>query len=93
MCRLTDARKIVLIGHGPGTQALMHLLNNRGGRPFLPPAYCRFSSKRSIAAVGLMRSVKGVIQVVGDWNVPATPADNPDVRSWYWKVRLSLAFS
>ncbi|KAI0766556.1 histone deacetylase complex protein [Irpex lacteus] len=63
--QLTDARKIVLIGHGPGTQALMHLLNNR--------------------AVGLMRSVKGVIQVVGDWNVPATPADNPDVRSWYWK--------
>ena len=34
-----------------------------------------------------MRLVKGVIQVVGNWNVPATPADNPELRLWYWKVR------
>ncbi|KAI0085134.1 histone deacetylase complex protein [Irpex rosettiformis] len=63
--QLTDARKIILIGHGPGCQALMHLLNNR--------------------TVGLMRLVKGVIQVVGNWNVPATPVDNTELRKWYWK--------
>ncbi|KAI0690095.1 histone deacetylase complex protein [Cytidiella melzeri] len=61
--QLTEARKIVLIGHGPGCQTLMHLLNNR--------------------TISLMRFVKGIIQVVGNYNVPSTP-ENPELRVWYY---------
>lgn len=37
-----------------------------------------------------MRTVKGVIQVVGDYNVPSTPQDPPELRAWYYKVRTTL---
>lgn len=38
-----------------------------------------------------MRSVKGVIQVVGHYNVPSTPRDLDKLRKWYYEVRICLA--
>ncbi|THH28655.1 hypothetical protein EUX98_g5539 [Antrodiella citrinella] len=61
--QLTDARRVVLIGHGPGCDALMHLIENR--------------------TVGVMRTVKHVIQVVGNYNIPMIPRDARDMRDWY----------
>ncbi|KAH8080278.1 histone deacetylase complex protein [Cristinia sonorae] len=58
--QLTDARRIVLIGHGPGCQALEDLLDNR--------------------IVGVRKSVKAVVQVVGNFNIPMVPRE---ARDWY----------
>ncbi|THG92620.1 hypothetical protein EW026_g8342 [Hermanssonia centrifuga] len=62
---LTEARQVVLIGHGPGCQNLMDLLNQR--------------------TVSVMRSVRAVVQVVGNYNIPATPRDADELRNWYYQ--------
>ncbi|PSR81152.1 hypothetical protein PHLCEN_2v6487 [Hermanssonia centrifuga] len=62
---LTEARQVVLIGHGPGCQNLMDLLNQR--------------------TVSVMKSVRAVVQVVGNYNIPATPRDADELRNWYYQ--------
>ncbi|TBU50538.1 histone deacetylase complex protein [Dichomitus squalens] len=62
--QLTDARQVILVGHGPGCAALMSLVQQR--------------------ATGVMKSVQGVAQVVGNHNVPATPRDMEGLRQWYY---------
>ncbi|TFY65179.1 hypothetical protein EVJ58_g2132 [Rhodofomes roseus] len=66
--QLTAARRVVLIGHGPGCEALMGLMRQR--------------------SVGVMRTVQGVVQVVGNHNVPVTPSDLANLRQWYFKNSL-----
>ncbi|KAI8994037.1 histone deacetylase complex protein [Trametes punicea] len=62
--QLTSARRVVLVGHGPGCAAVMSLIQQR--------------------ATGVMRSVQGVVQVVGIHNVPTTPRDAGALRQWYY---------
>ncbi|KZT72053.1 Arginase/deacetylase [Daedalea quercina L-15889] len=66
--QLTAARRVILIGHGPGCEALMGLMRNR--------------------SVGIMRSVRAVIQVVGNHSIPVTPGDLPNLRKWYYENSL-----
>ncbi|KAH9839549.1 histone deacetylase complex protein [Rhodofomes roseus] len=66
--QLTAARRVVLIGHGPGCEALMGLMRQR--------------------SVGVMRTVQGVVQVVGNHSVPVTPSDLANLRQWYFKNSL-----
>ncbi|PCH43673.1 histone deacetylase clr3 [Wolfiporia cocos MD-104 SS10] len=68
--QLTDARRVVLIGHGPGCEAIMQLLIKR--------------------SASVMRTVKAVIQVVGNHDVPWTPADQSALRQWYMKSSLVI---
>ena len=44
-------------------------------------------------AVGVMRTVRGVVQVVGHHNVPVTPMDLPQLRKWYYEVSISVELS
>nr|VWO99350.1 Transcriptional repressor TUP1 [Ganoderma boninense] len=62
--QLTDARQVILIGHGPGCAPLMSLIQQR--------------------ATSVMKTVKGVVQVVGHHNVPYTPRDMEVLRQWYY---------
>ncbi|KAI9061652.1 histone deacetylase complex protein [Trametes sanguinea] len=63
--QLTAARKVVLVGHGPGCAAIMSLIQQR-------PA-------------SVMKSVQGVVQVVGLHNVPTTPSHSGLLRQWYYE--------
>lgn len=63
--QLSGASKIILIGHGPGCQPLIGLLDRR--------------------SVGIMKSVKAVIQVVGPQKNPSVPTSSDDIRNWYRK--------
>ncbi|KZT11050.1 histone deacetylase complex protein [Laetiporus sulphureus 93-53] len=66
--QLTEARRIMLIGHGPGCEALMALMRQR--------------------PVNVMKSVRAVVQVVGNYSVPVTPGDIDSLRTWYYKNSL-----
>lgn len=44
----------------------------------------------SYTAVGVMRTVRGVVQVVGNHNVPVTPMDLPQLRKWYYEVSIPI---
>ncbi|EPS99814.1 hypothetical protein FOMPIDRAFT_1146984 [Fomitopsis schrenkii] len=68
--QLTSARRVVLIGHGPGCEALMGLMRQR--------------------SIGVMRTVRGIVQVVGHHNVPVTPMDLPQLRKWYYENSLVI---
>ena len=37
-------------------------------------------------AASVMKTVQGVVQVVGLHNIPATPRDAPALRQWYFEV-------
>ena len=89
LLRLVDARKIILIGHGPGCHALMHLMNCRGNQ-FYGARLLIIDLKQftGTAATSVMRSVKGIIQVVGHYNAPATPRDLEKLRRWYYEVSI-----
>ncbi|KAL0956532.1 hypothetical protein HGRIS_002673 [Hohenbuehelia grisea] len=65
--QLSDAKQVILIGHGPGCQPVMDLIDNR--------------------AAQVMKLVKSVVQIVGEYKVPAVPKYSDDVRAWYGKVR------
>lgn len=40
------------------------------------------------AAIGIMKSVRAIIQVVGHSNIPVTPRDANDIRKWYLDVSV-----
>ncbi|KAJ3559715.1 hypothetical protein NM688_g166 [Phlebia brevispora] len=60
---LTEARRVILIGHGPGCHSMLYLLENR--------------------TTSVMKLVKGIVQVVGTYNLPSTPRDQHEMRQWY----------
>ncbi|OJT11513.1 Histone deacetylase clr3 [Trametes pubescens] len=62
--QLTAARRVVLVGHGPGCNAIMSLIAQR--------------------AASVLKTVEGVVQVVGLHNVPTTPPNTPSLRQWYF---------
>ncbi|TFK85072.1 histone deacetylase complex protein [Polyporus arcularius HHB13444] len=62
--QLSDARRIILIGHGPGCAPVMSLIQQRPS--------------------SVMRTVRGVVQVVGLHTIPATPRDMGELRQWYY---------
>ncbi|KAI0829722.1 histone deacetylase complex protein [Trametes gibbosa] len=63
--QLTAARRVVLIGHGPGCNPIMGLIQQR--------------------AVSVMKSVLGVVQVVGLHTIPTTPPNIMPLRQWYYE--------
>ncbi|KAL4246025.1 hypothetical protein ABKN59_008832 [Abortiporus biennis] len=66
--QLTSARRVLLIGHGPGCDAIMHLIQHR--------------------TFGVMKAVKAIVQVVGHYDIPSTPRNADDIRTWYLKHSL-----
>ncbi|KAL1942417.1 hypothetical protein VTO73DRAFT_6019 [Trametes versicolor] len=62
--QLTGARRVVLVGHGPGCNTIMSLIAQR--------------------AASVLKTVEGVVQVVGLHNVPTTPPNTPSLRQWYF---------
>ncbi|KAI0769366.1 histone deacetylase complex protein [Trametes elegans] len=68
--QLTAARRVVLVGHGPGCAAVMSLMQQR--------------------AESVLKSVLGVVQVVGLHNIPATPKDTPALRQWYYENSIVI---
>ena len=87
--RLTDARQVILIGHGPGCAPVMSLIQQRGMSTF-PCARGLHIDRSCIAATSVMKTVKGVVQVVGHHNVPYTPRDMEVLRQWYYDASFSL---
>lgn len=81
--RLSNATRVILIGHGHGCQPVMHLLETR----------CKFSVRahhatNCLVALSVMKTVKVVIQVTGHSKIPMVPKDADDLRVWYRKVLL-----
>ena len=85
-CRLSDARRIILIGHGPGCAPVMSLIQQRGEYPLSLSCICALGHISS-AASSVMKTVCGVVQVVGLHTIPATPRDMAELRTWYYDVR------
>ncbi|RXW25579.1 hypothetical protein EST38_g273 [Candolleomyces aberdarensis] len=64
--QISNASRVIVLGHGPGCRAVVDLLNRR--------------------AVGMMKVVKGFIQVVGLQDQPHAPSGGlDDLRPWYKK--------
>ncbi|KAJ6593976.1 histone deacetylase complex protein [Mycena capillaripes] len=61
--QLCSATTIILVGHGPGCQFLIDLIDLR--------------------ATSVMKSVKGVVQVIGHGMLPRPPKNALDLRDWY----------
>jgi hypothetical protein len=81
--RVSAAKRIILIGHGPGVVGISELLEARSKHFF---ALGHVHSLRCSAA-GVMRHVKLVVQVVGHSRIPLVPKKGPDLITWYQKVR------
>ena len=80
--RLSSAKRIILIGHGPGVLGISELLESRS-EYF---NYFRLVHISSYLAAGVMRFVKLVVQVVGYTKIPLVPKKGPDLSAWYQKV-------
>jgi histone deacetylase 6 len=81
--RLANAQRVIVIGHGPGSHHVMDLLERR--------CTSRLSLRKDFIlnaykAVGVMRMVKAVVQVVGHSAIPVTPRNSEDLTEWYRKV-------
>jgi len=81
--RLSTAKRIILIGHGPGVVGISELLESRSERS----NYLQLVHALSYLAAGVMRHVKLVVQVVGYTKIPLVPKKGPDLITWYQKVR------
>jgi len=68
--QLSVARRVILIGHGPGCEALMSLMRQR--------------------PVNVVKCVQAVVQVVGNHNIPVTPADLSSLRQWYYQNSMVI---
>jgi histone deacetylase 6 len=81
--RLSGAQRVIIIGHGPGSQYVMDLLERRCTSPL-----CLLNDfiLNADQAVGIMRAVKAVVQVVGHSAIPVTPRNSEDLTEWYRKV-------
>jgi hypothetical protein len=78
--RLSTAKRIILIGHGPGVVGVSELLEARS--ECLPLFPCVLTLR--CTAAGVMR------QVVGYTKIPLVPKKGPDLITWYQKVRFSF---
>ena len=82
--RLSSAKRVILIGHGPGVVGISELLESRSEHS----DYFQLAHALSYVAAGVMRHVKLVIQVVGYTKIPLVPKKGPDLSTWYQKVRI-----
>ncbi|CCM03597.1 uncharacterized protein FIBRA_05735 [Fibroporia radiculosa] len=73
--QLSAARRVVLVGHGPGCAALTELMRQR----FV-----------GHIAANIMQCVNAVVQVVGNHHVPFIPSDQSNLRKWYYKNSLVI---
>jgi histone deacetylase 6 len=85
VARLSSASRIILIGHGPGCQPLMELLDRRSASPPLPVSAYRLIFS---AAAHIVKYVKVVIQIVGHSKIPLVPKRSEELRTWYYKVLI-----
>jgi histone deacetylase 6 len=83
--RLSSAQRIVFIGHGAGCGPLTKLLEERSMFIAAYNAIALICSSGS----AVMTHVKGVVQVVGHSRIPSIPKRSEELRSWYYKVRVS----
>lgn len=81
--RLAGAQRVIIIGHGPGSQHVMDLLERRCMSSPSPP---NDSMLNAYQAVSVMRMVKAVVQIVGHSAIPVTPRNSDDLTEWYRKV-------
>ncbi|KAI0259417.1 histone deacetylase complex protein [Gloeopeniophorella convolvens] len=82
---LSKAKRIILIGHGPGVVGVSELLDARS--KFLPiVSVCTHAP--IYAAAGVMRHIKLIVQVVGYTKIPLAPKKGPDLITWYQKHSL-----
>lgn len=82
--RLTAARRVILMGHGPGCNAIMSMIQQRGESPH--PCSHKSVAKVRIPAASVVKTVEGVVQVVGLHNIPTTPPNTGNLRQWYFDV-------
>lgn len=84
--RLSSARRIILIGHGPGGQAIMDLLENRS--MYVCLLRHKYLFTHAFQAMSVTSTVRAVVQVVGHDKVPIVPKYSDELRVWYTQVRL-----
>lgn len=89
ICSLSDAHRVILIGHEGGTAALSHLLELRCRVTILMGLVCLLTFIQLAGAV--MSYVKGVVQVIGHARNPYVPkissSGDGTLKNWYFKVR------
>ena len=85
--RLSAAKRIILVGHGPGVVGISELLESRSEHS---DHFQFMVHASSFPAAGVMRYVKLVVQVVGYTRIPLVPRKGPDLSTWYQKVRTRM---
>jgi histone deacetylase 6 len=80
---------VAFIGHGPGCQPLVELVDRRG--MFITGFQPEDVSLTLMQALSVIKSVKAFVQIVGPQIQPTAPQSSSDeVRAWYKKANGPL---
>ena len=85
MNRLSGAKNVIVIGHGPGCAAVMELLARRSQYKY---HLARLYAEGVLSAQNILRHAKAVCMIVGHTEVPELPSSSREMRDWYMDVRL-----